>query len=322
MNVKTLKLVAPVKKFSLPVPAFGLRALLLAVGLLWLISLGLNYAAQLTAYFEAPIWAGSGLRLLGSLAGFAAVLLIFYKLYGLTVRLGLFLWSLVSKTEPVELDLTPEPPAPPDPLLARMNETLERVELDLAAYLTTLDQENAAAQSLLRDIQTRALVLVELAERFSLRAEEHFRRKQLLEATRAAIKAVMQGEGATLERVREFAGQVNDPVLARMLLSQTLDKEHWLAVREHLSLEIGLLTEFERASRAYGTKLLRQVSLTRQRTAQAESSLWYRETQRPLLESLHHLEQVGQILQLGQLEAAELPTALPRPTAAALLTAR
>jgi hypothetical protein len=82
---------------------------------------------------------------------------------------------------------------------------------------------------------------------------------------------------------------------------------------------MGILTEFERASRSYGYKLLRQVSQTRQRTALAESSLWYRETQRPLLESLRHLEEVGQILQLGQLEAAEMPAALPRP-AAALLT--
>jgi hypothetical protein len=319
MNLHRLKLAAPVKTLSLPVPAFGLRALVLAVGLLWLISLGLGYSAQLMAYFEASGWAGAGLQLLSRLAGFVAVLLIFYKLYGLAVRLGLFLWGLVSETEPVELDLAPDPPAPPDPLLARMNETLARVELDLEAYLATLDQENAAAQAILADLQTRALTLVDLAERFSRRAEEHFRRKRLLEEARAAIKAVMTGEAETLEQVREYAGQVNDPVLARMLLSQTQDREHWLAVREHLSVEMGILTEFERASRSYGYKLLRQVSQTRQRTALAESSLWYRETQRPLLESLRHLEQVGQILQLGQLEAVEMPSTLPRP-AAALLT--
>lgn len=316
MNIKALKLVSPVKKLSLPVPAFGLKALVLAVGLLWLVSLGLGYAAQLVIYLDVPDWVGAGLRLLGYIAGFVAALLVFYKLYGLAVRLGLFLWGLVSPTEPVELSLTPEPPPQAEPLLVQMNETMERVELDLEAYLATLDRENASVQAILADLQTRALTLVELAERFSLRAEEHFRRKRLLEEARAAIKAVISGETNTLEQVREYAGQVNDPILARMLLSQTQDKEHWLAVREHLSLEMGILTEFERASRSYGYKLLRQVSQTRQRTALAESSLWYRETQRPLLESLRQLEQVGQILQLqmGQVDGGELPAALPRPT--------
>jgi hypothetical protein len=316
MNIKALRLVSPLKKVSLPVPAFGLRMLVLAVGLLWLVSLGLGYAAQLATYFEAPEWVSPGLRLLGYIANFVAVLLVFYKLYGLTVHLGLFLWGLISPTEPVELSLNPEPAPPAEPLLAQMNETMERVELDLEAYLATLDQENSATQSILADLQTRALTLVELAERFSQRAEEHFRRKRLLEEARTVIKVVVSGETNTLEQVREYAGQVNDPVMARMLLSQTQDKEHWLAVREHLSLEMGILTEFERASRSYGYKLLRQVSQTRQRTALAESSLWYRETQRPLLESLRQLEQVGQILQLqvGQVDGSELPAALPRPT--------
>jgi hypothetical protein len=86
------------------------------------------------------------------------------------VRLGLFLWALVSPTEPVELSLTPEPPPPAEPLLAQMNEAMERVELDLEAYLATLDQENSAAQAILADLQTRS-DSGRTAERFSLRAE-------------------------------------------------------------------------------------------------------------------------------------------------------
>ncbi len=325
-NVK--KPTSPVKKFRLRLPAFGFKAFLLAVGSLWLLGLLSGALAQVSLSVEGPDWLTAGLRLFNSICSALAALLILYRLWGLAVRFGLFLWSLLSETETIELAANDETEAAAtDPLAGQMAETIERIEVDVDSYLATLEAENETSRALLRDIQTCGLSLVELAEQFALRSEAYRERKELLEEARAAIKAVIEGQATDLDRVRAYAGQVEDALIAGMLLSQAREAGHWEAIREHLSVEVGLLAQFEKANRVYGRRLISQVSKLRKRAAAAESDLQYRETRRPLLTSLKHLDTVSTLLQLRPghaIDAAEIPAALPayRPAALKLPAAR
>jgi hypothetical protein len=156
------------------------------------------------------------------------------------------------------------------------------------AFLATVESVYQASRALLADIQTCGLSVVEIAELFALRAEQYLARKTVLEEARAAIKVVIEGQVTDLDRVREYAGQVDDPLIAQMLLSEAREAGHWRAIREHLSVEVGLLAQFEQANRTYGHKLINQVSKLRKRAAAAESDLQYRESRRPLLMSLKH----------------------------------
>lgn len=318
MSPNALRLASPVKKLSLRIPVFGFKAFFLAVGSLWLLGLLAGYLAQVSLSLEAPAWLAAGLRLLTYVCSALAALLVLYRLWGLAVRFGLFLWALVSKTETVEISATEGQlqEAENDPLTVKMDQAIERIELDVESYLATVETENRESRALLADIQTCGLSLVEIAEQFALRAEQYMARKTVLEEARAAIKAVIEGQVSDLDLVREYAGQVDDALIAQMLLSQAREAGHWRAIREHLSVEVGLLTQFEQANRTYGHKLINQVSKLRKRAAAAESDLQYRESRRPLLMSLKHLEAVANTLRVqlrpGQaIAAAELPLALP-----------
>lgn len=311
---------SPIKTFKLVLPAFGFKAFILAVGTLWLLSLTATYLAQILVSQEFPQWASGGLRLLASVTGFAGIAVIIFKSWGTLVRLALFLWSLVSKTETVELqgidDKNETPPAElvdDDPLTIEMEKIVDRIEIDLEAYLNQLDKDSEEAGSLLSSLRTYCLTLVDLSEQFSLRAEHYIEQKSLLEEARAAIKEVLDGKSLDLDKVRELAGQIEDQIISQMLLSKAKEAGHWRSIREHISVEVGIMTRFEQANRNYGHRLIDQVTRLRKRAATAESKLQYQDTRRPILLSLKDLDRVTDTLQIqaGQtVDAPEIPASL------------
>jgi hypothetical protein len=285
-------------KFKVSIPKFGLRAFIMAAGLLWLISLALGYLGQVATYLEAPVWAVAGLRLLSYIAGTLLALLAVYRLWGLTVQFGLFLWSLISETETVSVGLDDAGSVEEGPEIAQAIG-------NLAEILDQIEADSRQARTLLVDAATYTGMLVDLVQAIAGRAEEMMAEIDQLNQALAAIKT---GDGV---QIATAAGEISDAHIRSLMTTEIKHADYWDSVARLIGSQLGTLRQWERGYRRFAGSLLVEVSKAKGRLASLEASNDLVGTSRPLMQIQANLNQAGHHLQLEQTPVRQIAQLAP-----------
>jgi len=290
-----------IKKFELAIPKFGLRAFIMAAGLLWLISLALGYLGQVAAYLEAPTWAIAGLRLLSYIAGTLLALLVVYRLWGLAVQFGLFLWSLLADTETVAVELDAGSEAVP---VEEGPEILQTVH-NLTRILDQIEADSRQARTLLVDAATYTGVLVELVQAIATRAEEMTAE---IDQMNQALVAIKTGDGV---EIATAAGALKDEHIRSLMTTGVQHADYWDSVARLIGSQLGTLRQWERGYRRFAGSLLVEVSKAKAKLASLEASNDLVRASRPLLQIQANLNQAGHYLQLERTPVHQIARLVP-----------
>ncbi len=273
-----MELTRSIKKFSMVVPGFGIRTFLIAVVIVWLL---LGYLAQMSGQLAAPLWMTSGLRFLSYVLGVILVALIGYGLWGVVVRLGLFLWSLVSQTESVDIDLeTPQETTEVKQTLSALSRTLAQLETD-----------SSKAALLLSDAGEYTGHLVALVKGIALKTETM---RDEIKGLQAALKAISTGDPLQIARV---AGQIKDRHIRELMLCQVQTPDYWTSVARLVATQLGTLEQWTLGYDRFAISLLTEVAGLKARLAAMTASLELASATRPLLQIQGNLDEARLCLQ-------------------------